>query len=399
MLYKKTLFQISQFFLTCLIFMMNVNGNNFFHLKEVFFILFVVCSLQYGNYRKLFNFLLMICLYLYSAIVNLFTEPAYQFSAAIYNLLGFIYLFLQVFEIEGYKNTIIKAFLTSSFCVALISIIVWIFCMSSPIIAAGMKLFFEINKTDAAAFIFRIEERRILEFHFLRVYYCTAPCMICSLGFYCLKQLNHGQMKNLFFILVYSFALFISGARANILVVVLLLGGCFCLKLLKQKKIARAFLLVLIASSFAITFLFMLAGEKTDSSIKVKDLHKTSYMEIFSEHPYKTFFTGWGAGSEFYSKGFDEMTSTTELSFFETIRRYGFVSTVLIFIFIWGRPIIYCFSNKMPLVYQLYLSIIIVSYIFVACTNPFLLGSIGFCSLIFMEVVLQDYRIKTRLIK
>ncbi len=391
MLYKKTLTQISQFFLGCLIFMMNINGNNFFHLKEIFFVLFVACSLQYGNYKKVFNFLLMICLYLYSAIVNLFTEPAYQFNAAIYNLLGFIYLFLQVFEVEAYKDTIIKTFLSSSLIVAVISIFVWLVCMLFPLICVGLQLFFETNKTDAAAFIFMIIEREILGFRFLRVYYCTAPCMICSLGFYYLQQLKNPTKKNLFLILIYTFALLISGARANILVVCLLFGGYVCLNLLKHKKIVRALFLILLAGSLSLAFLFIMMGESSDASIKVKDLHKTSYMEIFSEHPYKTIFTGWGAGSEFYSKGFHKITSTTELSFFETIRRYGVLSTILIFIFIWGRPIIFCFSNKMPFVYQVYFSVIIISYVCVACTNPFLLGSIGFCSLIFMEVLIQDY--------
>ena len=397
MLYKKTLLQISQFFLFCLVFMMNVNGNNFFHLKEFFFVLFVVTALRYGDYRKLFNFLLMICIYIFSAVYNLFTEPNYQFGAAAYNLLGFIYLFLQVFEVKEYKETIIKAFLVSSFIVAIISIFVWILCMSSPLISAGLTLFFENTKTDAAAFIFLIIEREILGFKFLRVYYCTAPCMICSLGYYLLRQVKNSDKKNLFFILIYSFAILISGARANILVVCLLMGSYFCLKLIKQKKFTSAFLLVLIAATFSLIFLLMLMGEKGDSSIKVKDLHMQSYNEIFSEHPYKTLFTGWGAGSEFYSKGFHKMTSTTELSFFETIRRYGLLSTILIFIFIWLRPVIYCFSNKMPFVYQSYLSIIIISYICVACTNPFLLGSIGFCSLIFMEVLIQDYYLKENL--
>lgn len=391
MLYKKSLLQISHFFLFCLIFMMNVNGNNFFHLKELFFILFVSSSLKYGNYKKIFNFLLMIVLYLYSAVVNLFTEPAYQFNAAVYNLLGFIYLFLQVYEIPEYKNTIIKSFLASAFVVAFMSIIFWIICMSSPIIATGLQLFFETNKTDAAAFIFMIVEREILGFKFLRVYYCTAPCMICALGYYLLQMLNNKKIKYFLLVLIFDFALLISGARANILVVALLNGGYFCLKLIKQKKLVRAFIIIMIAGAFALFFLLTLMGEKSDSSIKVKDLHKVSYFKIFSEHPYKTIFTGWGAVSEFYSRGFHKMTNTTELSFFDTIRRYGVLSTILIFTFIWFRPVIYCFTNKMPLAYQLFFSVMVISYVCVACTNPFLLGSIGFCSLIFLETIIQDY--------
>lgn len=391
-LYKRTLLQISQFFLFCLIMMINLNGNNFFHLKEAFFILFVSTSLSYGNYKKLWNFLLMIVLYLYSATVNLITESNYQFSAAVYNLLGFIYLFLQVYETPEYKDTIIKSFLTSSRIVAVVSIFIWFICMIFPVIGNGLILFFKMNNYGNAAFIFLITKREILGFQFLRVYYCTAPCMICALGYYLLQQFDNKTKKNLFLILMYSFALCISGARANILAVILLICSFFCLNLIRERKLVMAFFIIIVAGISALLVLFLLLGEKSDASIKVKTLHKISYMEIFNKNPLKTLFTGWGAGSEFYSKGFHKMTDTTELSFYETIRRYGIISTFFIFLFIWFRPVIYCFANKFPFVYSMFFSIILASYILVSCTNPFLLGSIGFCSLIFMETIIYNFR-------
>ena len=390
-LYKTKLQEFSHFFLACLIFMMNVNGNNFFHLKELFFIMFISTSLQYGDYRKLWNFILMMILYLFSATANLISESSYRFSAAVYNLLGFIYLFLQVYETPEYTRTIVRSFLFSAKVVAWMSVAIWILCMASPPVAAGLTFFFEMNKTDAAAFIFMIVQREILGFPFLRVYYCTAPCMICALGYCLVVRFYSLKDENWFSVLLFSFGLLISGARANILAVVLLNGAYICLKLIQQKKLARAFMIILAAGTASFVFLLMMLNEKSDSSIKVKTLHKISYMELFDMHPYKTIFTGWGAGSEFYSKGFRKMTDTTELSFYETIRRYGIISTVMIFIFIWGRPVIFVLANRMPLVQKLFFSVMVISYIAVACTNPFLLGSIGFCSLIFIETVIYDF--------
>ena len=389
-LYKTKMQEISHLFLACLIFMMNVNGNNFFHLKELFFILFVSTSLRYGDYRKIWNCILMILLYLFSAAVNLISNSAYRFSAAVYNLLGFIYLFLQVYETPEYTKTIVRSFLFSAKIVAWMLVAVWALCMSSPLIASGLTVFFELNKTDAAAFIFMIVRREILGFPFLRVYYCTAPCMICALGYCLVVRFYSFKTRNWFSIFLFSFGLLISGARANILAVVLLNGAYICLKLVQQKKIVRAYMIILVAGTVSLVFLLMMLGERSDSSIKVKALHKVSYMELFDEHPYKTIFTGWGAGSEFYSKGFKKMTDTTELSFYETIRRYGIISTILIFIFIWGRPVIFVLTNKMPLSQKLFFSVTVISYIAVACTNPFLLGSIGFCSLVFIESVIYD---------
>ena len=391
MIYKKTLFQLSHFFLACLICMMNVNGNNFFHAKELLFVLFLFTSLQYADFKKVFNFLLMMVIYLYSMIVNLFMEANYPFNTAIYFILGFVYLFLQVYETPQYTKTIIKTFIISAIVVAFMSIIIWIICMISPIAALGLSIFFETDENDAAAFIFMIQNRTILGFEFMRVYYCTAPCLICALGYYLQDQFTVQKKKNKFFILLFSFGLLISGARANLLAVILLNGSYICCKLIKEKKLVAAFFIISVGAFAALFFLMLMLSEKSDDSIKVKALHKLSYMKVFSEHPYKTIFSGWGPGSEFYSRGFGRITNTTELSFYETIRRYGILSTILIFIFIWGRPIIYCFSNKMPVAYQIFFSITVACYVFVACTNPFLLGSIGFCSLIFMETLIADF--------
>ncbi len=312
------------------------------------------------------------------------------------NMLGFIYLFLQVYETPEYYETIIKSFIFSAKIVVYMSVIVWLICMIFPVIGNAISLYFELQDSGNAAFIFMIVKRQIWGFEFLRVYYCTAPCMICALGYYLLKQFNKKSKKNFFYIILFSFGLLISGARANILVVALLLGAYICLKLVQKKKLATAFFIIMIVSFASLLFLILMVSEKTDSSIKVKTLHKLSYNKIFEEHPFKMLFTGWGAGSEFYSRGFHKMTDTTELSLYETIRRYGLISTILIFIFIWGRPIIFCWSNKMSLIYRVFFSIILISYIAVACTNPFLLGSIGFCSLIFMETLIYYYYDKSR---
>ena len=58
-LYKTKLTEISQILLSLLILSINMNGPDFFRTKEIFFFLFVLVSLPYGNYRRIFDFLLI----------------------------------------------------------------------------------------------------------------------------------------------------------------------------------------------------------------------------------------------------------------------------------------------------------------------------------------------------
>ena len=62
-LYKTKLTELSHILLSLLILSINMNGPDFFRTKEIFFFLFVLVSLPYGNYRRVFDFLLIFSIF------------------------------------------------------------------------------------------------------------------------------------------------------------------------------------------------------------------------------------------------------------------------------------------------------------------------------------------------
>ena len=178
-------------------------------------------------------------------------------------------------------------------------------------------------------------------------------------------------------------------ARANILAALAVNFFYFAVNLLKKKRLALFFFITSASTIFSLIVVFLFLSDKTEASLSVKRLHKLSYSKVFDSNVLKYFFPGWGAGSEFYSLGYKEWTYITELSLYETIRRYGMIQTILIFFSVWLSPLIrFCLSSR-SLYNKIFWSGTFFAYLFVACTNPFLLGSIGFCALLFMTTILE----------
>lgn len=393
-LYKYNLKDISKLLLALLILSINVNGPDFFHTKELFFVLFIATSFQYAEYSHLYEFFIMFTVVLISCCLNLIIPGSnLTFSNILSNTLGVIYLILLIFNNDCYKNVIIKTYLFSAKCVAILIISIWCICSFNPFLKTAIIAYFESIKSDKVAFIMMIQNRKILKWWVLGVYYGTAPCMIPALGFYLIQQLNNKSKRNIVNILLLASALIMTGARANIMASGLLVLSYYGFYLIKRKYYSLALFSLMFVLFGGIIVAYAFLSDKGEASLNVKNLHKVSYLELFDTDIIRTFFYGWGAGSKFYSKGFKCFTEITELSLYETIRRYGFVSTLLIFLFIWLKPILIIFEKKHNFT-SIFPIIILCAYIFVACTNPFLLGSIGFCALLFFNTYFENYNNK-----
>ena len=185
-LYKTKLTEISQILLSLLILSINMNGPDFFRTKEIFFFLFVLVSLPYGNYRRIFDFLLIFSILLFSDVLNLIIPGSdLTPSEAVKNSLGMIYLFILVYNKDEYKQTILKSYLFSAVCVAIFICSIWLVCTFSESAKEFLVAYFSTMKNDKTAFVLKISMKKILKWWVLGVYYGTAPCMIPVLG-YCL---------------------------------------------------------------------------------------------------------------------------------------------------------------------------------------------------------------------
>ncbi len=381
-LYKKKVFDISKLLLSLLIVSINLR-EPFFHTRELFFFLFIITSIRFANYKNLICSLLLLFIWSVSVVYNLLVKGSnIDFGdGGFETIISAVYLFLVCFSERKYASTIIRAYLFSSILVAFFIIFLWFLCSSSSFLYSTLKLFFDDLRERKNLMICSIDKRVILGVQFMGVYYRTSPCMICALG-YCLIEKLKGNGNRNFLIIIYTVALFFTAARANMMCACLLLLVYIVFKLLKNKHFSIAFLLILFCFVSAILFAILFLNDKGSHSSSIKAGHQQSYFDVFDTDYLRTIFFGWGAGSSFYSLGRHKFVNVTELSHLETMRRYGFLQTLVIFIFIWFRPLYKKFTKEKSIFKYFYL-VVLLAYIFTACTNPFLIDSFGFCALLF----------------
>lgn len=392
-----TQLQISKIFLSFLILNINVNGPDFFKLRELSFVLFIFSSLPFGNYNKLWPFLLAVSIYLITAVLNIIIPGSNVTSLeALKYVLGFFYLYLLIFDKEVYRNTIKKTFLVSTTITALMIVIIWLVCMVNSDIRIAMSTYFSENNSGKTAFVFMIRSRKFLNWWFLGVYFGTAPAMIPSLGYILYRNLNRRKARNIFIILLHLAALIMTGARANILAALILMFSFVCLRLYLKKKIFLATILITNVGFLFIVVFILLLTDRNESSLAVKTLHQNSYFREFSEHPIRYLLIGTGGGSTFFSEGYKNYTNITELTLYETIRRYGLIGTTFLFIVLWINPIIKVLVNTISIA-DIYYCIVMSIYIMVALTNPYLFGSIGFLTILFFRNVSNPFLKENRL--
>jgi hypothetical protein len=129
--------------------------------------------------------------------------------------------------------------------------------------------------------------------------------------------------------------------------------------------------------------------DPSDVSNAVKLLHVQDYLDMLSD-PIKLML-GYGLGSFFYSRGFGEYISLTELTYFEFIRSFGLVLAMAYYMFLLF-PLRTLFLSKAKKEHALYLSY--ACYLLMSATNPFLVSSSGM--LIISIVWYKTFKILTR---
>ena len=379
---KLSMFDLSRLLLSLLIISINLR-EPFFHTRELLFVLFVLTSFAYIDVKQLKYVIVIVAIWMVSAFYNLLI-PGSDFSLNLSGLNTVIvagYLFLMCFAQDRYADTIIKSYLFVSTVVAIITIAIWGLCYFSESYFSYLRAFFiQLEDRTGLTFI-TINLRNILGTTFQTVWLRTSPCMICALG-YCLIERLLGKRNHTVLILLFATALVFSGTRANMFCAVLLVLLYIAFWFSKKKLILMKWGLLSVAliGTYSVASKFLNDPNSASSMIKVSDV--TTYLSIYNSDMLRTLFFGWGPGSTFFSVGRGLTVDLTELTLFETIRRYGLVSTIVIFFYIWFQPL-YILLSKKNFKYKLFYVACLFAFIITACTNPYLLDSVGFCALLF----------------
>ena len=380
---KCTTLDMSKIFLALLIISINIR-EPFFHSREILFALTIIFSLPFMDMKKIKYTIALIAIWIVTVFYNLIIAGSnISFSnGGFETIIISVYLFLMVFYQKRYAKVIIRAYMFGSVFVALIVISIWISCYLSDLTFYSLQTFFSDLEDTTGLSLIAIDRRMILGTRYLTVWYRTAPCMACTLG-YCLAQRLEEKKKNNIIIVILFVALVFTGTRANIISAVMLVGCYIVFKL--YKKGCRLIPLVLFSTVAIVAIIFILKfiNDKDSLSSHIKMQDTLGYIDIFKRDPIRTLLFGYGPGSSFFSWGRQKFVNVTENSLFETIRRYGLLSTCVIMFGIWFTPFRSVNFAKHKNYIQYFYYCVFAAFMLSALSNPYLLDSFGFCTLLF----------------
>lgn len=216
------------------------------------------------------------------------------------------------------------------------------------------------------------ESRHVLGLGIGQFYYKTAALMVFPLAYYAYRLIQPGarRLSALFMLLVFVVALLFSGARANILAGLFVIGVISLIAIRRRFGWPATILTCVLCGTFLATAILPMAFAVKESSNAIKVGHFHSYLDEFENH--RTALL-WGEGAEtgFYSKGFEDWTTVTELSYLEIARIFGLPIMLL-----------YCggllwIGIRLFKVGSLPLAIAYLSYLAISASNPLLISSTG----------------------
>jgi len=210
---------------------------------------------------------------------------------------------------------------------------------------------------------------------FLTIYYVTAPLLVVSVGYFsqlAVESRGYEQIRNVLLLALNALGMFLGGTRNSIIFSIA--APLLVLVWYSKRKsiVSVGIVLVLISLVTLNSEVILDMLDPNDVSNAVKLLHLRDYLEMFSD-PTKLML-GYGFGSFFYSRGFGEYTSLTELTYLEFIRSFGLVLAVAYYMFLLF-PLIVLLIPRAKKEHALYLSY--ACYLLMSATNPLLVSSSG----------------------
>ena len=363
----------------------NINGPDFFYTRELTFIPLVFFIVYYSELRGLGLWFEFSIWYFFTLLLNAFISTEHlAVSNGLYLYLGFVYLILLATVSKENTKLIIWTYVFTAVVVSIFIVAIWLITFYSEEYRLVLMSLLDDIESSKVAFILMIRERKILDWWVPGVYFGTAPILIPALGYLLFGLLNKTSVKMFLMSMILIFGLLATASRANLICVFALVCGFILLKLLKRGFRRLFFLLSSIICLIIFLFILALLSDTDEGSLEVKDLHYASYRLLFSEDILRTIFIGWAGGSEFYTLAYNDWIGLTELSYLESVRRFGLIATFILIIRLWIPPLLGSLRQGIP-GYMIVLTII--CYLFVAGTNPYLFGSIGFLSVVYFRAI------------
>lgn len=348
--------------------------NELLHLKNISFVLFVLVSLPFANFRDLKIILVFLCVYFISFLLGLMFDENLDYQRTNGILKSFLFL-TYIFWCSNHYLKSIKIFYYVMLFVAIVNIAIYLLMTSSPDIESIFYSFFSTHNNVVMVNM----NRTFLGLHFASVYIRTSSVFTICLAFVCYYYFTTKKNSYLIQMLIFMGALFCSGTRANMLsgIMIVLFAYSFYTFYIKKKTLKFILIFILFAIS-ALLVIMKLLNDNDVSSLGVKKNHIISYRNLFEQNPLQFVFCGKGPGTIFYSKGFNRFCSYTELSYYDLIKDFGLIQTIILCLLLLS-PVFFIFKNTVfDRFFKITISIGYLAYLFISGTNPLLISSTGF---------------------
>lgn len=283
----------------------------------------------------------------------------------------FVLLFL-LLVIETEKIQLEWILIRCCLLLAVVEIAITVVALASPLLYVGIYEFTALKQT---AYLSVDTDR--LGIGVGSFYYKTSATMILPLAYYCARMAASKRLRiaDVFFFLVYLSAMLFTGARANLLAALAVCGVFALVKIYRTLGVVWSFSTFLVLFSVLITAYAPRFFNPAEASNAVKLGHVASYITEFERHP-SYLLWGEGADTEFYSEGFQENTTITEVTYLELIRNFGIpVSILLAILLCW--PVVALASRESRRIGTGYFAVPYAAYLLMAATNPLLLSTTG----------------------
>ena len=354
--------------------------NSILRLKVPLFLIFVF-SLAI-NYKPDYKYMPHIVLL---AIVNAiaFSSGTLAGQEFDYNMTVQYLIFFLLFICLIWRKSldVLTPIIFSSVIVSVITVISFISFTAYPELSLAIYDF-----SSAHDQFIMIGERNFLGVEFRQVFYKSVPVIIfpAAYCFYKFVYIKSGRLKYFMLTILFMFALFCGGNRS-------LLGSMFAIlffvaykKISKHKLFVPVLLIILTIASY---IFFLAITDASEASTGVKIRHMQSFYDYFSDKWYLLPF-GSGAGAYFDVKDYG-FTTITEMTYMELIRMYGLIGLCIIMYFF----LIPLFNNKTKakkIMYWRPFSISYIIYLIISGSNPYLISSTGFISVLLMFTVISN---------
>ncbi len=219
------------------------------------------------------------------------------------------------------------------------------------------------------------------------LFYIKSACLLFVYEAYCIEK------RKYFSLVITCIALFATGTRANVFLMLALLYIC-CIIVQKNNKIRVCIILsslvaIIVGLFGAGLYRYILAiFEKKSFDDAVRSGHLSSLIKYWKSDIVR-FIIGSGYESEFYSIGVNAMVRDIELSYFNLLRQVGIIPFMAM-MGMYALPIVYVAKNKIKSKKIVCITMGYIMYLILGAVDPFLYNSTAVTLVLYMYYICFD---------